>query len=342
MAIAGNRPEAPPKERALYEELGLTDHDLLEMYHLMALSRAVSDRMWVLNRMGKAPFTIGCNGQEAAQVGSAYALRPGFDWVAPYYRDVGVALTVGMTPLDLLLATFAREADPSSRGRQMPNHFGHARLHILTGSSPVATQIPQAAGLALASKLRGEDAVTIAYFGDGATSKGDFHEGLNFAGVHRLPVIFFCENNRYAISVPQRKQMAIEDVSLRAAGYGFPGVTVDGQDILAVYGATKEAVDRARRGEGPTLIEAKTYRLQPHSSDDDDRRYRSQEEVEAWRQRDPIIIFQRYLTEARVLAEEADAKIRQQIAKDVDDATRAAEASPLPKAEDALRHVYAE
>ena len=321
-------------------DLGLSDGDLIEMYHKVVLSRAVSARMWILNRMGRAPFAITCDGHEVAQVASAFNLKPGKDWVVPYYRDMGVVLTVGMTPRDLMLGLLAKAADPSSGGRQMPSHFGHAKLRIVSGSSPVATQIPHAAGIALASKLRGEKDATIVYFGDGATSKGDFHEALNFAGVHRLPVVFFCENNGYAISVPLKKQMAIAHVSQRAAGYGFPGVTVDGNDALAVYAASKEALQRARAGEGPTLIEAVVQRLVPHSSDDDQRRYRSQEEIEAGKLADPVPLFKAYLEGQGLLTEEQNEEINKRVAKEVDDATDFAEKSPYPEPEDALTRVY--
>lgn len=320
--------------------LGLTGGDLIEMYYKVVLSRALSARMWILNRMGRAPFAITCDGHEVAQVASAFCLKPGKDWVVPYYRDMGVVLTVGMAPRDLMLGFLAKAADPSSGGRQMPSHFGHAKLRIVSGSSPVATQIPHAAGIALASKLRGEKDATIVYFGDGATSKGDFHEGLNFAGVHHLPVVFFCENNGYAISVPLKKQMAIARVSQRAAGYGFPGVTLDGNDPLAVYAASKEALQRARSGGGPTLIEAVVQRLVPHSSDDDQRRYRSQEEIEAIKLADPIPRFKAYLEEQGFLTAEQNEEINKRVAKEVDDATDFAEKSPLPEPEDAVTGVY--
>ncbi|MDH4209167.1 MAG: thiamine pyrophosphate-dependent dehydrogenase E1 component subunit alpha [Anaerolineae bacterium] len=310
------------------------------MYHKVVLSRALSARMWILNRMGRAPFAITGDGHEVAQVASAFSLKPGKDWVVPYYRDMGVVLTVGMTPRDVMLGFLAKAADPSSGGRQMPSHYGHAGLRIVTGSSPVATQIPHAVGIALASKLRGEKDATIVYFGDGATSKGDFHEALNFAGVHRLPVVFFCENNGYAISVPIKKQMAIARVSERAAGYGFPGVTVDGNDALAVYAASKEALQRARGGEGPTLIEAVVQRLVPHSSDDDQRRYRSQEEIDAGKLADPVPQFKAYLEKEGLLTAEQNEEINKRVAKEVDDATDFAEKSPYPEPEDALTRVY--
>lgn len=190
--------------------MSLTQEELLEMYRTMILTRELGAMFYTLARQGRILYAISANGHEAAQVGSAYALRRGEDYLYPYYRDVGVALTWGLTARDLMAQAFRKATDPSSRGRQHIAHFGHRELNIISSSSPVATQIPQAAGTGLGLKLKGEDKIVIVYFGDGATSKGDFHEGLNLAGVHRAPVIFFCENNRYAISVPQGEQMAIE------------------------------------------------------------------------------------------------------------------------------------
>jgi 2-oxoisovalerate dehydrogenase E1 component alpha subunit len=224
----------------------------------------------------------------------------------------------------------------------MPNHWAHNDLNIYSHSSPVATQIPHAAGVALASQLRGEDAVTLVTFGEGATSKGDFHEALNFAGIHRLPVIFACENNRYAISVPQVKQMAIENVADRAAAYGLAGEIVDGQDLAAVHAATVRAVERARGGQGPTLLEAKTYRLVPHTSDDDDRRYRAREEVAEWKERDPILLFKEGLVDQGLWDEERDQALHQELFDEVTVAQKAAEAAPDPAPERALEHVFFE
>jgi 2-oxoisovalerate dehydrogenase E1 component alpha subunit len=320
--------------------LGLNEANLIEMYRLMLQARALDERMWILNRQGKVPFVISCRGQEATQVGAGYAFQPGVDFALPYYRDVGLVLAFGMTAHEVMLSLYARAADPNSGGRQMPGHWGHAQRKIISGSSPVATQIPHAAGIALAAKIKREPTVAITTFGEGSTSAGDFHEGLNFAGVHKLPVIFLCENNLYAISVPQAKEMAIQNVADRAASYGFPGVVVDGNDVLAVYEVTKQAVDRARRGEGPTLIEAKTYRLSPHSSDDDDRRYRSPEEVEEWRKRDPLDRCQQYLLAQGILDEERDRQLREEVAREVETAAHAAADSPYPDPEDALKYVY--
>ena len=288
----------------------------------------------------QAPFVISCQGQEGAQVGSAAALKPGYDWVAPYYRDAGVVLWFGMTARDQMLSFFAKREDPNSGGRQMPGHFGSKRLHIVTGGSPVATQLLHAAGVALASKQRKEDAVTAVYFGEGAASQGDTHEAMNFAGIHKLAVVFVCENNGYAISVPQTRQMAIQNLADRAAGYGFPGFVVDGNDVLACYEAARKAVDRARRGEGPTLIEAKTYRFTAHSSDDDDKRYRQAEEVAIWRQKDPIQRYARYLQEAGALTDAVEQQITDRVTSQVDEATEYAEQAPEPTADDLTTNVY--
>jgi 2-oxoisovalerate dehydrogenase E1 component alpha subunit len=320
----------------------LSDDRLIGLYETMLLSRTLDERMWILNRQGRAPFAISCQGHEAAQAGSALAIRAGHDIVFPYYRDVGVVLTLGMTARDLMLAFLARAADPSSGGRQMPNHFGSARLKIMSVSSPVATQIPQAAGAALAAKVRGDSSVAVVYFGEGCTSQGAFHEGLNFAGIHRLPVVFICENNGWAISVPREKQMAVGSVAERACAYGMPGVTVDGTDPLAVYAATAGAIERARNGGGPTLIDAQVCRLTPHSSDDDDRRYRAPDEIERSRRRDPLLSFRRALQERRLLDANLDEQLRQRATATVDAAVAFAEASPEPDPATLTRHVYAE
>jgi len=243
-----------------HSALGLSAEDLATMHRLLLTSRLLDEAALRQNRMGRAPFVVPAAGHEGCQIGTAWAMRRGTDIWLPYYRDLGIVLSAGMTPYEVFLGVFAKAEDPSSGGRQMPAHWGSRRLGIISGSSPIATQVPHAAGIAYAAKYRGEDAVVGCWFGDGATSEGDWHEGLNFAGIHRLPVIFVCENNQYAISVPQSKQMAIKDVASRAEGYGFPGVVVDGNDVLACYGAMKTAHERARAGEGPTLIECKTYR----------------------------------------------------------------------------------
>jgi 2-oxoisovalerate dehydrogenase E1 component alpha subunit len=331
-----------PMAEIRHEQLGLTNEDVLHMYKTMLLARKIDERMWLLNRAGKIPFVISCQGQEAAQVGAAMALDNEKDYVLPYYRDMGVVLQFGMTAKELMLSGFAKAEDPNSGGRQMPGHFGSKRLRIVTGSSPVTTQVPHAVGIALGGRMEGNDIVTFTTFGEGSSNQGDFHEGANFASVHKLPVIFMCENNKYAISVPISKQLACKNVSDRAIGYGMPGVTVDGNDPLAVYEAVKEAADRGRRGEGPTLIETVAYRLTPHSSDDDDRAYRTREEVEEAKAKDPIYTFTVYLKESGVLTDEIEKQITEEIQKEVDEATEYAENAKYADAESAFLHVYAE
>jgi 2-oxoisovalerate dehydrogenase E1 component len=321
--------------------LGLGDDDLVAMYRRILLTRMLDQKIWGLNRMGKAPFVVSGQGHEGAQVGSAWALVPGHDVVLPYYRDTGVLLALGMTPEEVLLAVFARGSDPSSGGRQMPNHWSCSRLNVITGSSPIATQLPHAAGLAYAAKLRGEDRVVVSWFGEGATSKGDFHEALNFAGIHQLPCVFVCENNGYAISVPLTKESAVDDVADRAHGYGFGGVIVDGNDPLDVYGAMHAAVRRARRGEGPTLVECKTYRFMAHTSDDDDRTYRTAEEVEAWKKKDPLRQMKQYLIEQRLLPEAEEDRIEAEVKAEVDEAAKRAEAAAFPEPAEAYTRVFA-
>ncbi len=328
--------------RTPHDALGLSTDDLLAMQRTMLTARLLDEAAFRQNRMGRAPFVVPVSGHEGCQIGTAWPMRKGIDIWLPYYRDLGVVLVAGMTPYEVFLGIFAKADDPSSGGRQMPAHWGSRRLGIISGSSPIATQIPHAAGIAYAAKYRDEDTVVATWFGDGATSEGDWHEGLNFAGVHKLPLVFVCENNRYAISVPQSKQMAIENVADRADGYGFPGVVVDGNDVLACYAAMKEAHDRARRGEGPTLIECKTYRYFPHTSDDDDKTYRTREEVEEARTHDPLASFERYLEEHGVLDATGAEALRAGVKDEIDKAISAAWEAPDPEPGSALRHVFFE
>ncbi|RST61391.1 thiamine pyrophosphate-dependent dehydrogenase E1 component subunit alpha [Siminovitchia terrae] len=325
-----------------HKELGLSDQEVLGMYETMLLARRIDERMWLLNRSGKIPFVISCQGQEASQVGAAYALNREKDYVLPYYRDLGVVLSFGMTPKEIMLSGFAKAEDPNSGGRQMPGHFGQRENRIVTGSSPVTTQVPHAVGIALAARMEGSDLVSFVTFGEGSSNQGDFHEGANFAGVHKLPVIFMCENNKYAISVPIEKQLACEKVSDRAAGYGMEGITIDGNDLLEVYSTVKEAADRCRNGEGPALIETVCNRLTPHSSDDDDRTYRSPDEMAKAKSQDPIVLFGSYLRENGLIDDELEKEINDRIMEQVNEATDYAEEAPYAMPEDALKHVYHE
>lgn len=323
-------------------QAGLSDKQVLEMYRIMLLARRVDERMWLLNRSGKIPFVVSCQGQEAAQVGAAFALNRENDYVLPYYRDLGVVLAFGMTARDLMLSSFAKAEDPNSGGRQMPGHFGQKKNRIVTGSSPVTTQVPHAVGIALAAKMEGKDIVSFVTFGEGSSNQGDFHEGANFAGVHKLPVILMCENNQYAISVPIEKQLACGKVSDRAIGYGMPGVTVDGNDPIEVYRVVKEAAERGRRGEGPSLIETVSYRLTPHSSDDDDSQYRSPDEVSEAKKIDSIITFGAYLKAVGIMDDQMEKQLNEEIMEVVNEATDYAENAPFANEDTLSKYVYAE
>src|SRR5919112_4004963 len=304
----------------LGDSVGLTDEQLIEMYRLVALTRALDERMWVLNRAGRIPFVISGQGPEGARVALTWPLRRQHDWVAPFYRSIATCLTFGMSPRDIMTAQYATANDPSSGGRQMPGHYGSREHNLVSVSSPVATQLLHAVGIALAAKIRGTGQVAMTTMGEGSSNQGDVHEGLNFAAIHHLPFIFIVENNGYAISVPLARQVAGESVAHRAAGYGIPGVTVDGSDVLACYAAARDAVARARSGEGPSLIEAKVTRLTGHSSDDQQTKYRTEEELAAERERDPVPAFQKQLRDASVLTDEIEKELAADVKKAVDDA----------------------
>ena len=321
-----------------HRDLGLSDDQILQMYRTMLEARRLDDRMWALNRQGRAPFVVSSSGHEGAQIASVMAMDPDTDWCLPYYRDVGVVLGWGFRPLDIFLGVFSREDDPTSGGRQMPNHWSLRERRMFTHSSPIATQYPHAAGIAYAIQKSGGPGVVAVYGGEGSTSEGDWHEAMNFAGIHRLPLVVIIENNEYAISVPVAEEVAGQ-VADRALGYGMQGVAVDGNDPLAMYAVSKEAVDRARNGEGPTLIEAKTYRYYAHTSDDDDKLYRTREEVESWRRRDPLILLKQYLIETRLLTEALEEQMETDIAEELAEAVKQAEAAPV--AADPLARVYA-
>ncbi|MGM8365079.1 thiamine pyrophosphate-dependent dehydrogenase E1 component subunit alpha [Virgibacillus sp. W0181] len=325
-----------------HTKLGLTDDKALDMYKTMLLARKIDERMWLLNRAGKIPFVVSCQGQEAAQVGAAFALNREEDYIAPYYRDMGMVLAFGMTTQELMLSGFAKGEDPNSGGRQMPGHFGQKKNRIITGSSPVTTQLPHAVGVALAAKMEKKSIVALTTLGEGSTNQGDFHEGLNFAGVHKLPVITMVENNKYAISVPLDKQMACERVADRAKGYGMPGVTINGNDPLAVYQAVKEARERAVNGEGPTLIEAVTERLTAHSSDDDHQFYRPHDELELAKQNDCNMTYSTYLKEVGILTESIDKEMNKELNDLINQATDYAENAAYASTDSILNYVYEE
>ena len=339
MTATGHRAK---KASHLGEQAGLDDDQLRAMYRMVALARAVDERMWILNRSGRIPFVISGQGHEGAQVGVTWALRKGHDWIAPFYRSIAMCMTFGMSARDIMLAQYARSSDPSSGGRQMPGHYGDRRHNLLSVSSPVATQILHAVGIALAAKIRKTGQVALTAMGEGSSNQGDVHEALNFAAIHKLPFVFLVENNGYAISVPAKMQLATPDVAQRAAGYGIPGVVVDGSDVLACYVAAKAAVERARSGDGPTLIEAKVTRLTGHSSDDQQTKYRSEAEMALEKGRDALPHFRDQLRAAGVLTPAVEAALAEEIAAIVTDATDFAEGEPDPLPSTEMRWVYAE
>ena len=318
----------------------LSDRDLLDMYRQMVLVRTLDERIWMLNRQGKAAIVASSQGHEAGQIGSVWALERGVDQFYIYYRDLAVMLTLGMTPVEIMSGFLAKEGEPLSGARQFPTHGAYPELGIVNLSNVVGTHIPQAVGVALAMKMCGDPGLVITYFGDGASSVGDCHEAMNFAAIHSLPVIFFCENNRYAISVPLSKQMAVDSIASRAEGYGMPGIEIDGCDIVAVYEATTQAALRARSGEGPTLIEAHVERCLPHTSDDDDTRYRPRDELEEARKRDPLKILGEQLLESGSLTDEMDESFRSEARRVVNEATDIVESAPYPTAQGFDRGVY--
>ncbi|TMD41039.1 MAG: tungsten formylmethanofuran dehydrogenase [Chloroflexi bacterium] len=329
------------QEPVPWRDTDLDENILTEWFHYMLLGRQVDYRFQVLNRQGRAPFIISCAGHEAAQIGIGWPLKPKYDWLAPYYRDVVLCMRMGVTPLDLMLSVLAKAGDPASGGKQTPGHFSDSRLNITSGGSPVATQMVRGAGVAYALKMDGTDKVLLTCYGEGAGAEGDAHEAFNFAAIYKLPEVFVCENNGFAISTPFRKEYAIDYVAQRAAGYGFPGVTVDGRDPVTCYVVSKEAVARARAGDGPTLIECLVDRLGAHSSEDDQRRYRSQEEIDLLAQSDCLERFKKQLIDEGVLKAKQVTEYEEQVKAEVAAATTQGMQADDPRPEDALTNVYA-
>jgi 2-oxoisovalerate dehydrogenase E1 component alpha subunit len=337
------QPEAPVQNAVQndHEGLGLSSERLLDGLRGMIRARAVDDHLWLLSRQGKAHFVITSAGHEATQFGCAWAVNVGQDYVVPYYRDMALAIALGQTPLDIFLHALGKPDDPSSGGRQMFGHYSSRKLRIVSGSSSVGSHPVHAVGLALAFKIRGETNIAaMTFFGEGATAEGAWHEAMSFAGIHQLPVVFVCENNQYAISIHQRREMPVENVAAKAEGYGMPGLIVDGNDISAVYAAAREAMDRARAGGGPTLLECKTYRLRPHSNADDDRKYRTEAEIDQWRMRDPIVRLEQYLLDRGLVSHTQISGYRQEIAAEVEQAIMLAEQAPGPAHESLNHHLY--
>ena len=329
-----------PGSATRHASLGLSLDDLKGMYRYVLMTRLVSERILQLNRMGRTPFGAGTDGHEAAQIGAAWCIQRGKDWTVPYYRDMGVAFVLGFSALDEFRGVLAKATDPNSGGRAFLNMFSSPKDRILSRSVLVGTEFPHAVGLALALKLRKEPFIVFAFGGDASTSPGDFHEAANFASVHKLPVVFVIENNLLAISTRIEKQTAVKDIAEKAAAYAMPGFVADGMDLLDSYEKTKLASDHARAGKGPSLVELKCYRYQPHTSDDDDSRYRTKQEVEQWRARDPVKGAFAYLLAAGVPEQDLES-IHAKLADEIEQAIAQAESEPDPRPEDAATHVYA-
>ncbi len=322
------------------QEPKLSPEDLKKLYETMVLTRVLDAKCMNMQRQGRIGFYVPCAGQEATQIGSAFALTPE-DWMAPTYRDQGVALIRGIG-LRKIFAHLMGNSSDSMRGKQMPNHWGFKEINLMSVASPIAAHLPIATGVAMSMKLRKKNTVVLAYHGDGATSEGDFHCAYNFAGVYKAPIVFICENNGWAISVPVAKQTASATLSIKAEAYGFDGVRVDGNDVLAVYKATKLAADRARNGGGPMMIECLTYRMGPHSTSDDPNRYRTKEEIDFWKKRDPIERFKNYLAQRGIWNEQYEKEVRTKIDEEINKAIEEEEKVPPPDVSTMFKDVYAE
>jgi TPP-dependent pyruvate/acetoin dehydrogenase alpha subunit len=326
----------PPIKRTKFK---LAPEQLLEMFYWLKLIRAFDERLSTLVKQGKVRSGVYTGiGQEAIIVGTCFGLRPE-DYICPLHRDLGALLMKGVDARTMM-AQMLGKATGLSKGRDSALHSGVPELGIFGNTSMLGANLPVAAGLALTFKMEKADHVVVAYFGEGASNTGDFHEALNFAGVHRLPVVFICENNQYAYSVPVEKSMAIDDVADRAESYGFDGVAINGNDVLAVYQTTQGALARARSGDGPTLVECKTYRWHGHS-EHDKAFYRSDEELAMWKSRDPIPTFTSYLKGVNTLTDEKLKDTEARVASVIDDAVEFAVSAPDPQPEDAVTDLYA-
>jgi 2-oxoisovalerate dehydrogenase E1 component alpha subunit len=319
---------------------GIDDELAGALYRHMVFVRILDERLVTMQRQGRIGFHIGSYGEEAAILGSAAALRAK-DWLFPCYREFGAALWRGMSLQSYLNNMFGNSLDPA-KGRQMPDHYTARSAHFGSVSSPIGTQITQAVGFGWAAKIRHDDIATLVYFGDGATSSSEFHNGMNFAGVFKTPTVFFCRNNGWAISVPSDRQTASKTFAEKGIAYGIPAVRCDGNDIFAVYKVTREAVARAAAGQGPTLIEALTYRLSGHSTSDDPKAYRKDDVVEVWKKKDPLVRLRGYLTLRGAWSDGKQAELEAKLEVELKDAVAEAEKVPPPPLESLVEDVYAE
>ena len=309
---------------------GLKNADLVDYYSRMVQARSLDERIWALNRQGKVPIAASSQGHEATQLGSLLAAEKDGDcFLFPYYRDLALKVAAGLSPVQTMMSFMGKAGDPYSNARQFPLQGADLSNKIIQISNVVAAGLTQSVGYALGARMAGEKTVVFSYFGDGATSQGELHEAMNFASIHKLPVIFICENNRYAISTPQRSQMMVEEIASRAASYGFPGFTVDGMDLIQCYEATREAITHAR-SQGPVLLEMLVERFMSHTTDDDDRRYRPEGEVEKARERDPVVSLANLLINESILTQKEIDSIDSNALKATDEATDLADASSQP------------
>jgi pyruvate dehydrogenase E1 component alpha subunit len=316
----------------------IPENILIHALKTMLKTRLVDERMIILQRQGAITFAMSSLGEEACAVGSAAALDLG-DWMYPQYREAGILFWRGFSIQNYIHHMFGNEKD-LILGRQMPNHFGSRELNIVTVSSPIGTKIPHAAGCAYAMLLQKDPHVAICYFGEGATSEGDFHVGLNFAAVRKAPCIFFCRNNGYAISTPVERQFASDGIAPKGVGYGMKSLKIDGNDFFAVYDAVLSAKEYALSGNGPVLIEAMTYRMGPHSTSDDPTRYRKDEDVEKWRSLCPVFRLRRYLEEKSLWNASLEEQYKIEVIKEIDEAIEKAKNTPKPPRESLIENVY--
>ena len=321
-------------------EPALKDDALRHIYATMVRVRMLNERGMNLQRQGRINFYIGSEGQEGVHIPAGAALEPQ-DWYFPHYRDPGVALLRGAT-IEAMVHQLFGNAKDMTKGRQMPNHFSFAEQRFFSISSPLTTQVPQAVGAAYGMKIRRTNEIAMTSFGDGSSSEGDFHVGMNFAGVWKAPCVFLLNNNQWAISVPSEKQTASATYAQKAEAYGFEGVRVDGNDVLAVYAASKMAADKARAGRGPTLIECFTFRMGPHSSSDDPKRYVNPNEYVVWGAKDPILRFRNYLTKKGVWDQRREDELVARTKDEIQAAIKAAEETSPPDVEALFTDVFEE
>ncbi|WP_035619010.1 thiamine pyrophosphate-dependent dehydrogenase E1 component subunit alpha [Lacticigenium naphthae] len=324
------------------KESGLNKEEMIQAYTHILKGRRLDERLWQLTRIGKASFNISGQGHEVAQVAMAMAFEPEKDFFLPYYRDMTACLVWGMSAKDVLLGSFGKEADPSSHGRQMPNHYGSKKHNIISHSSTVSTQFPLATGVAYSALLAKKDFVALTATGEGSANQGEVQEAMNFAGVKKLPVIFVIENNGYAISVGIKEQYANETMAMRGPAYGFPGIQVNGNDFTETYLAFKKVVADAREGKGPALIEMMVQRLTSHSADDDHTVYRSQKDIENLKKNDGLLVMEKQLIEEGYLTREEMKDIDSRLKAEINQATDEAEAMADPDPETILEQVYAD